>query len=122
MSDCLGNSLEHGIPLCNIFYEHTPSSADVLDNVDEFAEARSRSARLREPSEAELGAAIVMEDDEKFDDEGDRLALEIYSHKSLAIFLAIVAKRNEIKTKLHRSTTLASNVSTLIKSAADATR
>jgi hypothetical protein len=76
--------LHHGCLFLQVFDEHASSSADVFDNIDDFAEARCGAARLGEAGEAEAGALTVLENHEELDYEGDGLHFEIYKDMLLA--------------------------------------
>jgi hypothetical protein len=67
----------HRSLLLLVFNQHAASPADVFDNIDDLAEAGRCTACLREAREAEVGAATVFENDEKFDNEGDGLDLQV---------------------------------------------
>ena len=73
----LVQDLHHRSSLLLVFNQHAPSAADVLDNIDDLAEARGGATGLREAGEAEVGAASVFEYDEELDDEGYGLDLEV---------------------------------------------
>ena len=73
----LVQDLHHRSSLLLVLYQHATSAADVLDNIDDLAEAGGGATGLREAREAEVGAASVFEYDEKFNDEGYGLDLEV---------------------------------------------
>jgi hypothetical protein len=91
----LVQDLHHRSLLLLIFNQHAASSANVLDNIDDLAEAGGCTACLSEARETEVGAATVFENDEEFNDEGDGLDLQVYTHLKLASYLRLVMRRNE---------------------------
>jgi hypothetical protein len=99
----LVQDLHHRSLLLLIFNHHTASPANVFDNIDDLAEAGGCTACLSEARETEVGAATVFENDEEFDDEGDGLDLQVYTHSRSALYsLGLVI--DETKAALHRKT------------------
>ena len=76
--------LHHSRLPIRILDQHAARTTDVIDNLDELAEAGRRATSLREAREAQVCALAVFEDDEEFDDEGDGLELEIYGGKRVS--------------------------------------
>lgn len=76
--------LHHRRLLLCILYQHRLGTAHVLDNVNNFTEARCCTSGLGETSEAKVGSASVLQDDEELDDERYGLDLEICKTVSLA--------------------------------------
>jgi len=83
----LVQDLHHRSSLLLVLYQHAPSAADVLDNIDDLAEARGGATGLREAGEAEVGAASVFEYDEELDNESDGLDLEVCEGKGVSMNL-----------------------------------
>ena len=71
----LVQDLHHRSLLLLVLDQQAASTADVFDDIDNFAEAGGGAAGLREACEAEVSAASVFEYDEDFDDEGYGLDL-----------------------------------------------
>ena len=80
----LVQDLHHRSSLLLIFNQHAASAADVLDNIDDLAEAGCGATGLREACEAEVGAASMFEYDEELDNEGYGLDLEVCERIGLA--------------------------------------
>lgn len=70
-------NLHHSRLLARIFNQHASSSANILDNINDFSEARGGTACLSEARKAKVGALTVLENNEELDDEGDGLHLEV---------------------------------------------
>jgi hypothetical protein len=75
----LVQDLHHRSLLLLIFNQHAASSANVLDNIDDLAEAGGCTACLSEARETEVGG----------------LDLQVYTHLKLASYLRLVMRRNE---------------------------
>lgn len=73
----LVQDLHHSSLLLLVLHQHGPRPANVFDNVDDLAEARGSTTRLREARKAETGASAMLQDNEELDDEGDGFDLEI---------------------------------------------
>lgn len=84
VANLLIQDLHHGRLLLWILDEHAPSAANILNDIDDFSEARRGAACLGKSREAEIGALAVLEDDKELDDEGHGLDLEICSNSMLA--------------------------------------
>ena len=83
----LAQDLHHRSSLFLVLNQHAASAADVLDNIDDLAEAGGGATSLREAGEAEIGAASVFEYDEELDNEGYGLDLEVYEGKCVSMDL-----------------------------------
>lgn len=80
----LVQDLHHRRPPLGVLNQHAASTADIVDNLDDFAEARCCATGLCEASEAEVCALAMFEDDEELDDEGHRLNFEVWRNTLLA--------------------------------------
>lgn len=88
----LVQDLHHRSSLLLAFDQHAASAADVLDNIDDLAEARGCATGLREACEAKVGAASVFEYDEKLNDESYGLDLEICEEICVSMYFLEVQK------------------------------
>lgn len=75
----LAQDLHHRSPLLLVLDQHAASATHVFNNIHHLAETGGCTACLREPREAEVGAAPVFEYDKEFNDKGYRLDLQVYA-------------------------------------------